>query len=83
MVIPISFNIIFLPQVYIVLQDIESINKTEKQHYEHRFLLTVDMMYRKLAKALHETNIQGIHFNVLPYFFTAYANKFRPCFTRH
>ena len=46
--------------------DIESINKTEKQHYEHRFLLTVDMMYRKLAKALHETNIQGIFFKLLP-----------------
>ena len=44
------------------LKSIVSINKTEKQHYEHRFLLTVDMMYRKLAKALHETNIQGIYF---------------------
>ena len=72
MVVPISFNIIFLPQVYIVLQDIESINKTEKQHYEHRFLLTVDMMYRKLAKALHETNIQGIYFKVLPFFCGCY-----------
>ena len=66
MVDPFSCNIIFVSQVYIVLQDIESINKTEKQHYEHRFLLTVDMMYRKLAKALHETNIQGILFEILP-----------------
>ena len=81
MVDPFSCNIIFVSQVYIVLQDIESINKTEKQHYEHRFLLTVDMMYRKLAKALHETNIQGIHFKMLIYFqFAIYVGKF--CFSQ-
>ena len=48
-----------LIQVYIVLQDIESINKSETRSYRQRFLLTVDMMYRKIAKALLETKIQG------------------------
>merc|ERR1712126_392332 len=46
-------------KVYIVLQDIESINKSETRSYRQRFLMTVDMMYRKIAKALLETKIQG------------------------
>ena len=57
-----NLNSFHLIKVYIVLQDIESINKSETRSYRQRFLLTVDMMYRKIAKALLETKIQGIKF---------------------
>ena len=57
-----NLNQLHLIQVYIVLQDIESINKSETRSYRQRFLLTVDMMYRKIAKALLETKIQGKKF---------------------
>ena len=46
-------------QVYLVLQDIESINKSQTRSYRHRFLMTVEMMYKKIAKALTETKIKG------------------------
>ena len=57
-----NINSLHLTQVYIVLQDIESINKSETRSYRQRFLMTVDMMYRKIAKALLETKIQGKKF---------------------